>query len=373
MNQPSTGRLTGHLPTLDGWRAVAILLVIVCHQPQFSSPGVKALGPVGVSLFFGLSGLLICNRLLAERRRAGHIDLAGFYVRRAARILPPALTYLAVLTALTAAGVLAVTAQDLGSCLLFYRNYAAGGWHTSHFWSLCVEEHFYLAFPALLVLAGPRRCTVAVLGLAATVVAWRFADARWNLLSGVAGCPRQYFRTDCRIDELLLGCAAALLADQFPQRLGGRWVLAAGLAGLALLLAKAAGQPVPGLALAALLPWALIGTVVRPHGPLGRGLEWAPLAWIGRMSYSLYLWQQLFFVYYPSNRAAGVGWLQDWPWNAFALLACAAVSHYLLERPLTRVGRDLAERRRAAPRRRFEALFGRLVGVLGAAVAVRSR
>src|SRR5262249_2318807 len=154
------------------------------------------------------------------------------------------------LTALTAAGVLAVTGHDLGACLLFYRNYTSGGWHTTHFWSLAVEEHFYLAFPALLVLAGPRRCTAAVLGLAVTVVACRSADARSNLLSGVPGWPGQYFRTACRIDELRLGCATALLADRFPQRLGGRWARAAGLAGLALLLAKAAGQPVPGLALA---------------------------------------------------------------------------------------------------------------------------
>jgi peptidoglycan/LPS O-acetylase OafA/YrhL len=348
MNQPVADRLAGHLPTLDGWRAVAILLVIVSHQPQFTSPRVKGLGPVGVSLFFGLSGLLICNRLLAERRRHGHIDLAGFYVRRAARILPPALAYLAVLAALAAAGVLVVTGYELRACLLFYRNYAGGGWYTGHFWSLAVEEHFYLAFPALLVLTGPRRCAAAAVGLALAVTAWRWADGHWGLVTGTLSWPKPYYRTDCRLDELLLGCAAALLAERYAGRLHGRLAQAAGAAGLALLAARVAGAPVPGLALAALVPWALLGTVVRPRGPLGRVLEWAPLAWVGRMSYSLYLWQQLFFTCYSGNRAAGLGYMQDWPWNALALLACAAASHYLLERPLTRLGRALAERRRAA-------------------------
>jgi peptidoglycan/LPS O-acetylase OafA/YrhL len=354
MTQSPAARLAGHLPTLDGWRAVAILLVIVSHQPQFASPRVKALGPVGVSLFFGLSGLLICNRLLAERQRHGRNDLVGFYVRRAARILPPALGYLAVLAALTAAGVLAVAGPDLRACLLFYRNYAGGGWYTDHFWSLAVEEHFYLAFPALLALAGPRRCTAAAVGLALAVTAWRWADGHWGLITGTPDWPKPYYRTDCRLDELLLGCAAALIAERYADRLRGWLAQAAGAAGLALLAARVAGAPVPGLALAALVPWALLGTVVRPRGPLGRVLEWAPLAWVGRMSYSLYLWQQLFFVAYPGNRAAGLGWLQDWPWNALGLPACAAASHYLLERPLTRLGRALAERRRAAAASRGE-------------------
>jgi peptidoglycan/LPS O-acetylase OafA/YrhL len=373
MTQPATARLAGHLPTLDGWRAVAILLVIVSHQPQVTSPRVKGLGPVGVSLFFGLSGLLICNRLLAERRRHGRIDLGGFYVRRAARILPPALAYLAVLAALTAAGVLVITGHELRACLLFYRNYAGGGWYTDHFWSLAVEEHFYLAFPALLVLTGPRRCAAAAVGLALAVTAWRWADGRWGLVTGTPGWPRPYFRTDCRLDELLLGCAAALVAERYADRLHGWPAQAAGAVGLALLAARVAGAPVPGLALAALVPWALLGTVVRPRAPLGRVLDWAPLAWVGRMSYSLYLWQQLFFTCYGRNRAAELGWLQDWPWNALALLACAAASHYLLERPLTRLGRSLAERRRTAPRRRFEVFSGRLVGVLRVAVILSTR
>src|SRR4051812_39674608 len=148
-----TRRLTGHLPTLDGWRGVAVLMVIVFHALASPYPVFRPLGGLGVSIFFALSGLLICNRLLAEFGRGGRIDLPGFYVRRAFRILPPAFAYLAALAALGAA-----TPPELGSCLLFWRNYyTGGGWCTGHFWSLAVEEHFYLFFPVLLAWAGPRR------------------------------------------------------------------------------------------------------------------------------------------------------------------------------------------------------------------------
>ena len=80
-----TRRLTGHLPTLDGWRGVAVLMVIVFHAIGWKNPAFKPLGGLGVSIFFALSGLLICNRLLAEHGRTGRIDLRGFYIRRAFR------------------------------------------------------------------------------------------------------------------------------------------------------------------------------------------------------------------------------------------------------------------------------------------------
>src|SRR5689334_2059753 len=85
----------GHLPALDGWHAVAIAAVILYHGLPAHGPA--RFGASGVSIFFALSGFLICSRLLAERERSGRIDLGGFYVRRAFRIMPPYLLYLAVL------------------------------------------------------------------------------------------------------------------------------------------------------------------------------------------------------------------------------------------------------------------------------------
>jgi peptidoglycan/LPS O-acetylase OafA/YrhL len=124
-------------------------------------------------------------------------------------------------------------------------------------------------------------------------------------------------------------------------------VRVAAVAGGLTLVARLASLPVPWTAQVVLMPWLLLGTVLRPDGWAGRMLEWRPLAWVGRMSYSLYLWQQLFFHDTARYRIAELGALQDWPWNAVMLLACAAASHYLMERPLTRLGRMLAERRPA--------------------------
>ena len=94
----------GYLPTLDGWRAIAIFAVIVDHasglefQTRFPTlVSVTRLGPNGVSLFFAISGFLICSRLLEEHASTGRISLSGFYIRRASRILPPAMMYLVII------------------------------------------------------------------------------------------------------------------------------------------------------------------------------------------------------------------------------------------------------------------------------------
>jgi peptidoglycan/LPS O-acetylase OafA/YrhL len=339
-------RLTGHLPTLDGWRGVAVLMVIVFHAVGGQVSALRPLGGLGVSIFFALSGLLICNRLLVEHGRTGQIDLRGFYVRRAFRILPPALVFLAVLAVVSAYVAPAATPAELFSCLFFWRNYYTGsGWYTGHFWSLAVEEHFYLFFPVLLACAGPRRTLPLAVALAAALLGWRVLDMHWPWLFERTNAVPQYYRTDCRLPDLLLGAVTALLAARVP-----RWLLwpAAAAGGLAL-LGRLANLSVPWVAQSMFLPWLLLGTVLRPDGWLGRALEWAPLAWLGRMSYSLYLWQQVFFHGPARFRLDALAPLQDWPWNAVGLLVCAVVSHYLLERPLTRLGRVLAERRPTEP------------------------
>jgi peptidoglycan/LPS O-acetylase OafA/YrhL len=355
MTHPPTNRLAGHLPTLDGWRGVAVLMVVACHAAGAGHPVWRPFGGAGVSLFFALSGFLICNRLLAEHERAGRISLGGFYIRRAFRILPPALAFLAALAVLGAAAP-----GELGACLLFARNYYfPGGWYTGHYWSLAVEEHFYLFFPVLLAWAGPRRALPAALGLAAALLGWRVLDLHWAWLFTRTNVVPQYYRTDCRLPDLLLGAVTALLAARAPARLVG----AAAAAGAVVLAARLANLPVPWTLQSALLPWLLLWTVLRPDGLPGRALGWAPLAWLGRMSYSVYLWQQLFFLHHTGAPVPLLKPLQEGPWNVLGLLACATASHYLLERPLTRLGRALAERRRAgsAPALRGEEPFLTLV------------
>src|SRR5258708_37016781 len=131
MKQPVA---SGYLPTLDGWRAIAILGVIICHgTTAIFGPGgtyvnsrvfdLTRYGALGVDIFFGISGFLICTRLLQEEQQLGRISLKRFYIRRGFRILPPYLLYLVVLAILGALGAVTLRGFDLLACLFLFRNY----------------------------------------------------------------------------------------------------------------------------------------------------------------------------------------------------------------------------------------------------------
>lgn len=324
-----------------------------------------AQGVIGVPIFFGISGLLIGARLLEERALRGTISLRGFYLRRFCRILPPYLLCLAAIALLGALRGVEIATSDLLACLLFVRNYVPGenaaSWFTNHFWSLAVEEHFYLLLPGLLVLARPRRAAAILLGASALIAVWRVVQQHPEITS--AGTRFLTYRTDLRIDGLLLGALAALALAAPAARARLALLLRPGLViggVLALAVAPFVGLPqvelprwIHGCALqtfvALLVPLLLLGTLLHPRSALGRLLECAPLRWIGRLSYSLYLWQQLFLT--PTH-APFTGepvpqllpeWMLAWPWCFSGLLLCALASYHWVERPLTRLGRRLAE------------------------------
>jgi len=149
---------SSRFPALDGWRAIAIGLVMWHHattgfyanEDLYYNTSKSQLGAFGVDIFFGLSGLLISALLLEEYSQKGSISLAGFYTRRIFRILPPCFAFLLMAVLLG----LIQSPLELASCLAFFRNYlpvSLGGYYTGHLWSLAVEEHFYLLWPAVLV------------------------------------------------------------------------------------------------------------------------------------------------------------------------------------------------------------------------------
>ena len=226
MSRPSKD----YRPTLDGWRAIAILLVMFAHggSAMFYPGGRYANsfldaaayhGGFGVDLFFGISGLLICGRLLDENQRTGGVSLGAFYIRRAFRILPPAFAYLAVVGLLAIAGVIVVSPREWLSSVFFARNYIVMpshlGWYTGHFWSLAVEEHFYLIWPATLVTLGSARARRYVPAIAIAVALWRVIDFHLfhsQIWPGVLS-DNILERTDTRFDALLWGCWIALIAS----------------------------------------------------------------------------------------------------------------------------------------------------------------
>ena len=300
-------------------------------------------GSLGVDIFFGISGLLICSRLLQEERKYGHISLRGFYIRRAFRIFPPLVFYLLCAALLAGLSVIPLAAKEWFASLFFVRNYSffsqvAGhnDWYTGHFWSLAVEEHFYLLLPPLLVFAPKRWRIPALLALAVSVEIWRAYRQQtraWLFL---------FQHTDTRLDALLIPavCAILMTIPWWQRALSAVvrfWPCAAVL--VVYLVTTDRFPVLSRLAESYLIPLVLLGTVLYPGGILARFLELAPLRWIGRLSYSLYLWQQMFF---SGHYYQPLGIWQTFPWRWILLVACAAASYYWIERPMMRLGHRLA-------------------------------
>ena len=146
---------TSYFSSLDGFRGIAIIAVLCCHLTYTTRFERYFVGNVGVEIFFVLSGFLITTLLLKEKVKTGRISLRLFYIRRLLRIFPVAYLYLLVLVILNYCFTLNLIPNDFLFSFLYIRNlpvnYGSGWWYTGHFWTLAIEEQFYLIFPWLLV------------------------------------------------------------------------------------------------------------------------------------------------------------------------------------------------------------------------------
>lgn len=332
---------------IDGWRGLAVLCVIVDHasaQGQFKGMWAH-LGGLGVDIFFVLSGYIITLRFIKEQERSSTVSLQNFYVRRIFRILPVVVLYLSSLLLLS----LVVNLTDfhkselLGS-LFFFRNYQyaahPNGTYTTHFWSLSIEEHFYLLWPVLFLWLGNRRSLwVAIVG-AISCASWRVyylshSDG-WigRMLPGNAGA---MWRTDTRFDGLLLGCAVAIFLSHLPVR---NFIWRNFPKESAIILAILVVLNVsnfPALSTYMLIGLMLAATLVIEDGLVHKWLESRALVWIGTISYSVYIWQQLFFMR-PKGRAP-LGRLNYFPMDVICVLFVSALSFYFVEMPCSNFGK----------------------------------
>ena len=292
---------------IEALRAVAVLAVVLfhAHVPGFSG------GFFGVDIFFVISGFLITGVLVRELERTSTINLVAFWARRAWRLLPNALLVfcvsLAAMRLLVPATEHAMIGRDIVSAILYFANYHFAGRaldyfdHAQtlspvlHFWSLSVEEQFYAFVPCLLLvvgkLAGPtNRRPIIVLSVGILALSYACAVV-WSRYSQ----PNAFFNTESRIWELCVGGILMLILPHIESARPGlrksmAWCGLLGIAASIVLL----NDRVPRIELFAPLPVlstaALIAAGVGPKSALGRLSALAPLQWIGRRSYSIYLW-----------------------------------------------------------------------------------
>ena len=377
--------------SLDGLRAVAVLLVMLYHGGVDWAHG----GFLGVDIFFVLSGYLITTLLLQERARWGAIDLRAFWMRRARRLLP---ALFVVLAAVGLAAPLFARPDRLdqlrgdGLATLAYvanwRFIATGQSYFDqfaapspfrHMWSLGIEEQWYWFFPLLLLLLialSQRRRRRLATALALLTV----ASAAWMAwLAARGGDPSYlYYATGTRVQELLVGSVLAVLAMKVRGRGGGRptdtglrWLGHAetyaggvGVVAVVLLATDTATWLYRGgfLLLCVCVALLLDGLTRAPHTVPARALSWRPVVLVGVVSYGLYLWHwPLFLLLTPDRTGLGGLPLLSVRFAATGLVALA--SYRLLERPV----------RSGLLTRRFAPAVARgvvLVSVLGVVVAL---
>ncbi len=348
-----------YIPALDGWRAVAILVVMLFHglfnTDTIGHPLLKAVarvsarvGALGVLIFFAISGYIITTRLYDESA-GGRISLRVFYTKRAFRILPPMALYLLTLLLLYAAHVITLQRNDW-SAPVFLSNYFPGSWHTRHFWSLSVEEHFYLFWPLIILLAGWRRALWIGIAICTAVAVYRpwalshllppvtspaYEEARGILLS----------HTESRLDYIMMGCIIALAVRFYPVLLHslhsygstGGMVFLLVMLGLTTVF-EAHDLRTPQAVSIALL---VCGSSLTMTWFSTRILSHRWMLFIGKLSYSLYLWQQLFLAW---SRVPFLRTIWGLPIKFAAAIAAAWLSYNYIERPLIRTGRRFLSR-----------------------------
>ncbi len=259
--------------------------------------------------------------------------------------LPPAVLYLTVVGILSLIGILTISKLDWFASLLFFRNYtmtlsppSARWWFTAHYWSLSVEEHFYFILPGVLLFMKKRRLTA--LGIIIVLVEiYKFSILHW----GHVDRNLYQFHTEIRLDSLLIPASLAVWIQrgsnkQLLKRLLPAWSFFILLPIYVYLIKNYGLWPMA----ACVAPLLILSTVYNPHMFVGRILESTPMRWIGRLSYSLYLWQQLFVC----NRFVQIkplGIIESPPLNILLALACAATSFYLIELPTMRLGHRLGK------------------------------
>jgi peptidoglycan/LPS O-acetylase OafA/YrhL len=350
------------LPALDGLRAIAALFVVAYHFGMHAAPA-----GLGVLIFFVLSGFLITWLLLVEQDRTGTVSLRGFWERRVLRIVPAFWGYWIVFIGSMLVFGKAIDWPQAAAAFVFLGNYyqaLLGDPNTglSHAWTLGVEQQFYLLWPVLFLFLGRNRPRLVQVLLWAIPCFWTYR----LLMRLVVGVPQGYVYEafDMRADHFLAGC---LLAIALRSGIGTRLVRAAtarpelGIVTVMLVSISIAFETEGGV-----LYRDTVGFIVNPvltvllltqaltfyATPLWGWLEWTWVRYLGQISYSIYLYQQLVI---PEIRkvSGSLPWPVDFLVTCSAIVLAASASYIFIERPVL-------EWRRRRVRKPSSAITGRV-------------
>jgi peptidoglycan/LPS O-acetylase OafA/YrhL len=362
-------------PGLDLMRAIAILWVMLWHMHFALKPGIWSrpgnYGWMGVDLFFVLSGYLIGSQLLRPYTRGSRPSIGGFYIRRAFRVLPAYLTVLLFYFAIPAFRE-APGLSPAWQFLTFTENFRIDYLHDqafSHVWSLCVEEHFYLALPLLILLLirrpGFSKTIAVILGILCFGIAIRAyiyihqvqVFSRDDYGFALAYVEKIYYPTHTRLDGLLVGVTLAtiktfrpawwqramshgylLLVGALALCAGAMWLFADRLS----FSASVVGFPLLSMGLGL-----LVSSSIAPSSPLSRIRGFGLIA---ALAYSAYLTHKeiihLVRIHLP-RLVESRGWLALLAYFAFSFL-CAFVLYLAIERPFLRLRERISSRRAKA-------------------------
>lgn len=354
----------GRIAELDGLRALAALAVVAYHITSFHGVVpphahwfvhvLAGLGTSGVNVFFIISGFIITTLLLREKSATGRVSLKAFYTRRFFRIVPPFAVYLLTVLILGLAGAITISYRGMAISAVFAENYKLfqtdpGNWFVAHTGTLSLEEQFYLVFPPLLCLVFRFHTRQTFVWLCAAYLCAALSQKLgvyladhvsrgWYSITGVRD-----FRYI--IIGVLLGLRGGPVLKWLSNKPLLLPLLAVLIAGLRLWQKDEGILPL----LAFIVEPCLCGLLVMwfvQNPSLCAPLRWPAVQWAGACSYSIYLWQQLFTA--PPDGYHGWGLARMPLLACAAIIACAAVSHYLVELPCIRLGKFFSNRFKSA-------------------------
>ncbi len=347
-----------HLPSLDGWRAISIFLVLLSHCkssvgfPKNIEPILRWIpdGGFGVRSFFVISGFLITWLLIKEHEKTGRISLTEFYWRRSVRILPAYIVFLAALVALSRFTAFTLPTMSWLALCTYTVNYVHTPWTGAHVWSLSIEEQFYIIWPFIFILLIHRTTRVRwLLGALAVPIllfpvcrAMGYMTLNQHLLLGKYSFLLQG-------DAIAVGCAGAVILWHSPSACGPLGESGVGIltvASFLILLPHVLTRlfllgplTVPlGLTVSSVgICLLVLHSISSPEWGIYRTLQRKPLVWVGTLSYSIYLWQQIF-----CSDPTTFGFLRtnlffQFPTWLIPTFVAALASHYLIERPCLRL------------------------------------